>query len=292
MQASAELLLDARAVLGEGAIWSASRQVLYWVDILGETVHVFDPLTGRDQSWPVGQSVGTVVPRVRGGVLLAVRDGFAEMDDQTGRVRLLVRPAEHRDGLRFNDGKCDPAGRFWAGTMALSGGGPVGRLYRFDPDWQVTPVLDGITCSNGIAWTPDQRTMLYIDTPTMRVDAFDYDAATGTIARRRPVIAIPEGMGFPDGSTIDAAGMLWIAHWDGARVTRWNPRTGEQIGQVTVPAPRVTSCAFGGPRLDQLYITTARTGLDAQQLRQAPLSGGLFVATPGVGGLPASEFAG
>ncbi|MFA5057107.1 MAG: SMP-30/gluconolactonase/LRE family protein [Opitutaceae bacterium] len=289
-----ELVLDARALIGEGAIWNTALQRLHWIDIYGRRVFTYDPATGANRAHDVGQNVGTVVPRARGGLMLALHEGFAGFDPDTGRVTLLPRPPEHDPAVvRFNDGKCDPAGRFWAGTMALAKGPkPLGKVYRLDADGSMHVMFRDAGTSNGIAWSLDRRLLYYIDTPLVRVDAFDYDDATGAIAGRRPVITIPPGMGRPDGSTMDAEGMLWVAMWDGGRVTRWNPRTGELLQTVRLPVTLVTSCAFGGPDLDTLYITSARHGLTDQQLAAQPLAGGLFKIKPGVCGVPAPAYQG
>ncbi len=288
-----QLVLDARATLGEGAVWNQDLQRLHWIDIVGQRVFTFDPASGENRAVEVGEMVGTVVPRARGGLMLALHGGFAALDPATGRVTPLPPPPEHDPATaRFNDGKCDPAGRFWAGTMSFLKGQALGRLYRLDPDGSQHVMLCEVSTSNGIAWTLDRRTMYYIDTPLMRVDAFDYDDATGAIAGRRTVITIPPGIGRPDGSTLDSEGMLWIAMWSGGRITRWNPRTGELLHTVRLPVDRVTSCAFGGPELDTLFITSAREGLTDAQLAAQPLAGGLFQTSPGVRGLPAPAYRG
>jgi sugar lactone lactonase YvrE len=292
MSQSAELVLDAKAALGEGAIWDAELQVLYWVDILGNQVHVYDPATGQDRVVDVGQYVGTVVPRQAGGVMLALHHGFASLNLETEQVEIIADPEHHLPGNRFNDGKCDPAGRFWAGTLALDGAPEVASLYRLDADLSVHKVLDRVSCSNGIVWTIDNKTMYYIDTNLRRVDAFDYDHETGAVSGRRTAFEVPVEMGYPDGSTLDSEGMLWVALWQGSAVSRWNPVSGELLQVVEVPAPNVTSCAFSGPNLDQLYITTARNGLSEELLAKHPLAGGLFRAEVGVTGLPAFGFAG
>lgn len=286
-----ELVIDARANLGEGPIWCSHTQRLYWVDINGFTVHVFDPQSGEDRSITVGQHVGSVVPRQSGGVLVALRDGFAALDLETEQLTLLVN-VDPDPRTRFNDGKCDPAGRFWAGTMPLETREPIGHLYRLDTDLTVTRVLSGVTVSNGIVWTADCSTMYYIDTATRRVDAFDYDHVSGSIDGRRPAIDVPEEMGKPDGSTLDAEGMLWVAHFYGGRVTRWNPVTGTLLEQIMLPVPNVTACAFGGVELDQLFITTARAAMDNAALAAHPQAGGVFVVRPGVRGVSAPAFAG
>jgi len=289
-----ELVLDAHARLGEGAIWNPGLQRLHWIDIEAHRVFTFDPATGGNRGLDVGQRVGTVVPRRAGGLMVALQTGLAALDLDSGRVSPLPPPPEHDPVLaRFNDGKCDPAGRFWAGTMAFQKTpNPPGKLYRFDPDGTVHVMVRGVGTSNGLAWSLDRRTMYYIDTPLRRVDAFDYDDATGAIANRRPVITIPPELGRPDGSTLDAEGMLWIAMWEGWGLTRWNPRTGALLQQVRLPVERTTSCAFGGPELDTLYVTSARDGLTEAQLAAQPLAGGLFRLRPGVRGLPAPAYAG
>jgi sugar lactone lactonase YvrE len=289
-----ELVLDARALLGEGAIWNPALQRLHWIDIEAHRVFTFDPATGDNRACDVGQRVGTVVPRRAGGLMLALQAGFAALDLGTGRVTPLAPPPEHDPALaRFNDGKCDPAGRFWAGTMVFQKGpNPPGKLYRLDADGAMHVMLRDVSTSNGVAWSLDRRTLYYIDTPLRRVDAFDYDDATGQIANRRTVITVPPDLGRPDGSTLDAEGMLWVAMWEGWGVTRWNPQTGALLQTVRLPVARTTSCAFGGPELDTLYVTSARGELTAAQLAAQPLAGGLFRLRPGVRGLPAPAYAG
>ncbi len=287
-----ELVLDAKATLGEGAIWDARAGRLYWVDIEAGRLHVFDPGDGSDRVFELGQSVSTVVPRTRGGVMLALEHGFAALDLQTGQLTPAGGPAEPLGGLRFNDGKCDPAGRFWAGTISLDRQPGAACLYCLEPDGQVRTMLRGVTNSNGLAWGPDYRTMYYIDTPTCAVAAFDYERATGRIESPRTVIAIPPERGKPDGMTIDAEGMLWIALWGGGCVQRWDPHSGRLLATLAVPARRVSSCALGGPALDDLYVTTARIGMSPAELAAEPHAGGLFRARPGVSGVPAFEYAG
>jgi sugar lactone lactonase YvrE len=282
------------AELGEGAVWNSALQRLHWIDITGQRVFTYDPATGENRGHDVGQMVGTVVPRAAGGLMLAVHEGFAALDPVSGRMDLWPRPPEHNPTVvRFNDGKCDPSGRFWAGTMALvKGPRPLGRLYRLDPDGAMQVMLRDVGTSNGIAWSLDRRTLYFIDTPLLRVDAFDYDDATGTIANRRTVISIPPGIGRPDGSTLDAEGMLWIAMYEGWAVTRWDPRTGKLLQTIHLPVARVTSCAFGGPELDTLYLTSARHNLSEEQRAAQPLAGSLFHVKPGTRGVPAFAFRG
>jgi sugar lactone lactonase YvrE len=287
----AELLVDAHAKLGEGPVWDEREGCLWWVDILGEAIHRTDPASGSDEIVPVGQLIGAVVPRASGGLVAAVQDGFVAVDPANGRVEGLV-PVEATDPTtRMNDGKVDPAGRFWAGTMGVDHRPNAGTLYRLDPDLRVTAMVTGTTISNGLDWSPDGQTMYYIDTPTRRVDRFDFDPATGAIRGRTPAVAIREGAGSPDGMTVDADGFLWVALWDGWAVERYSPG-GRLERRVEVPAQQASSCAFGGPDLEFLFITTAQEGFPPGGLPDQPHAGGLFVCRPGVRGRPPFRFAG
>lgn len=292
MKHDAELVIDAKAELAEGAIWDAASARLYWVNINDGEVHRYDPATGDDRCLNVGQPVGTVVPRTSGGVMLALKSGFAHLDTETEALTLLCDPEEHDPTLRFNDGKCDPAGRFWAGTITGHDRPGIARLFCLFPDLTARTMLTGVTNSNGLCWSLDERTLYYIDTPTQQVAAFDYDKVTGEIGNRRVVVQVPADLGHPDGMTIDAEGMLWVAHWGGWSVNRWDPATGRHLKAILLPASNVSSCAFGGPALDTLYITTAREHLTAADLAEQPQAGGVFQAKPGVRGVPAFAFTG
>ena len=224
--------------------------------------------------------------------MVAVHHGFASLDLETERMKILADPEQDVPENRFNDGKCDPAGRFWAGTLSLQGKRGTCNLWRLDADLSVHKMLEGVSVSNGIVWTADCTTMYYVDTPTRRVDRFDYNHGAGEITNRSVAVRIPDGLGLPDGMTIDSEGMLWVCLWQGGKVSRWDPVTGELLGTIDLPASNVTSCAFGGEDLDQLYITTARITIDEEQLKEQLLAGGLFRADVGVTGVPAFEFAG
>lgn len=289
---SVELILDAKARLGEGPTWDARAGRLVWVDIENGLVHFFDPGTGQDRAIAVGQMVGCAVPRAAGGLVLGAQQGFATLDPETEALTLIAQPEAHLPENRINDGKCDPAGRLLAGTMALSLAPRVGSLYRLDRDLSVHRLLEGITVSNGLAWSADSRTLYYIDTGTRAIAAFDYDVSAGALSNRRVVARVPPELGYPDGMAIDEEGCLWVGHWDGWSVCRWDPATGQVRQRVPVPVARVTSCAFGGPNLDDLYITTAWTGLTEVQRAEQPLAGGLFRCRPGVCGAAAVPFAG
>ena len=291
--AEAELVLDARAELGEGPVWDGTAEELLWVDILGRRVHRYRPADGSSRTFETPSPVGAVATRSNGGLVLALEDGFWLQDpgDGSGGLRRLAEVESDVPGNRMNDGKVDPRGRFWAGTMAYDGRPGAGSLYRLDPDGQVTRVLDGVTTSNGLGWSPDRRVMYYIDTPTQRVDVFDYEERTGEISDRRTLVEIPSDAGSPDGMTVDAEGFLWIALWRGWAVRRYSP-DGRLERSIRVPVSQVSSCTFGGPGLAELYITSAATELGPDELLAQPHAGGLFRWHPGVSGLPAHPFAG
>lgn len=274
----AELVVDARARLGEGPIWDARSAELLWVDILAGVVHRFDPVSGTDRAFDAGGYVGAVVPRAGGGYALAVAAGFAVASDH-GEVTPLVAVG-HDEAVRMNDGACDSAGRFWAGSMRLDEAPAGGCLYRLDAEHRVEKICDGVTISNGIAWSPDDTLLYYVDTPTDAIDVFDFDPEAGTAVGRRVLTRVD---GHPDGLVVDAEGCLWVAFWGGGQVRRYSPH-GELVEVIDVPAAHTTKAAFGGPDLTDLYITTAAGG--------EPHAGGLFVAQPGVAGLSAPAYSG
>ena len=262
----AEMLYDDRAALGEGPVWDERTQRLYWVDITGRAIHYAEPASGKRETMAMPSYAGAVALTESGRRLLCVlQDGFYFVHPDTKEVGRIGDPVLHSGQMRFNDAKCDPAGRLLAGTLSLiegklslSKGEGEASLYRLDPDGKVV--------------------------------AFDYDVARGELGNRRPVIRISDGEGIPDGMTVDAEGMVWVAHWGGARITRWNPETGEQLAAVPIPAAHTTSLCFGGPSYRELYVTTARTGMKEEQLEQQPYAGGVFRVEPQVAGLPPSRF--
>lgn len=286
----AELVLDARATLGEGPVWDEAHGRLDWVDILNRRLHHFDPRSGEGDHVDVGSHVGAFARRRKGGYVLALRDGFALLD-AAGEVSTLAPVDSDGGRLRMNDGKCDSRGRFWAGTMAYDVAQGAGSLYRLEPGGEVTRVLSDVTISNGIDWSADDRLMYYIDSFAYGVDVFDFDADSGTLSNRRRAFDVandtgaPLGITVPDGMTMDAEGYLWVAVHGAGEVRRYAP-DGRVERVVTVPVLAVTSCAFGGVDLDELYITTAG------EHRRSELDGGLFRCRPGVRGRPARTFAG
>ena len=287
-----KLVIDAKAKLGEGPIWDYEKKLLYWIDIIKKEIYIFNPHTGTERIIKTGQMIGTIVPRKAGGMVLALENGFYFLDEETEQLTFIADPESDIPGNRFNDGKCDPAGRFWAGTMSKGEGKGTGSLYCLNNDLSVSKKLDGVSISNGIVWSLDNRFMYYIDTPANEVWGFDYEAETGNISNKRIVVTIPEGEGFPDGMAIDSEGMIWVTLWNGWKVSRWNPETGEKLGEIKVPAAQVTACAFGGEGLDELYITTASIGLSGEELGKQPDAGGLFSVKIDVKGLPAYKFEG
>jgi len=302
-----ELLLDARADLAEGPAWAAASGLLYWIDIRVGWLHVFRPREKADMVFDLGESVGCVAPRRSGGLVLGLRGGFALLDalsfpryfpqkSDRPSARLealhLSNPEPHLPGNRFNDGKCDPAGRFLAGTMDDAEKEACGSLYSLGPDGQVKTLLSGTRISNGLAWSPDYHTLYFVDTPTRTIMMYDYALTSGGISNPRPLLTIPAELGWPDGMTSDIEGMLWVAMWGGARLTRWNPATGKLVKEIPIPALNVTSCVFGGPDMTDLYVTTARKDMDPDQLWQYPLSGGLFRLQTNIHGMPTFEYGG
>ena len=272
-----EVVVAHRSLLGEGPVWDAQTKCICWVDILNGNIHEFSTVEKKHRILDLKDIVGAVALCSNGDLFAALKTGLAFVNRKTGKVKLMHHPEVQLPGNRFNDGKCDPAGRFWVGTMALTETTGAGSLYMIEKDLSHALKIDGVTISNGMAWSPDHQTFYYIDTPTFELVAYDYDIETGDISNRRVAINIPEKEGFPDGMTIDTEGMLWIAHWDGWQVTRWNPHTGKMLLSIPLPAARITSCTFGGDNLQDLYITSASIGLTQKQLDGQPLAGSLFV---------------
>jgi sugar lactone lactonase YvrE len=271
-----------RAALGEGPCWEPAEGALYWTDIPAHRVHRL-AADGAHTAWDTGQPVGAIVPRASGGLALAAKDGFWAMDPGSGQLALLAHVEPDVPGNRMNDGACDRAGRFFAGTMAEDECPGAGTLYRLGPDHALTPVLRDVSISNGIGWSLDESRMYYVDSLTRGIDVFDYDAASGAIGNRRVFTAVGGDGVVPDGLAVDADGCVWLALWGGGALVRYRP-DGRLEQTLEIPAACVTSCAFGGTDLATLYITTA-AGPGA-------CGGALFSCRPGATGLPASPFRG
>jgi sugar lactone lactonase YvrE len=285
-----ELLVRHDAYVGEGPVWDPRIGRLLWVDIPNGRVFLTDPDAGATVERRLPLAVGIVLPRASGGYVAALQDGFYALSDE-GEPELIA-PVEATDpSTRFNDGETDPQGRFWAGTMGWHAEPGRGSLYRLDPDGRVTRMLHGVSISNGLGWSPDGRTMYYVDTPTCRVDRFEFDPLTGDIADRREFVTIREGGGRPDGLTVDSEGALWVATWPGHGVHRYLP-DGTLDAVLPLPVSNVSSCELGGPDLRDLYVTTAWELLSEEEHAAQPLAGSLFRARVEVPGRPRVPFAG
>lgn len=282
-------IADVKAVLGEGPIWVEREQALYWVDIKGRKL--FRLSDGQDLTvWPTPYMLGSLAPRQEEGFVAGTDEGLAVVDPDRNLFELILDPEPDRPNNRFNDGKVDRSGRFWAGTMDDTEKEASGALYRLDPDSSWIRVDDGYRVTNGPAFSPDGRMMYHTDSARQVVYAFGLDA-TGSASNRREFARFGEGEGYPDGMTVDAEGCLWVAFWDGWCIRRLSP-AGECIQKIDVPVQRPTSCAFGGPALDRLYVTSASVGLDEKALAVQPYAGGLFMLEPGVAGVAERPFAG
>jgi L-arabinonolactonase len=286
----ATLAVDCRNQLGEGPVWDVREQALYWVDIVGRLVQRFDPATGGTRRWSLPERVASLALRRESGMVLALESGFAFFDLVTGGIRWIARPEAMIARNRFNDGKCDSAGRFWAGTMDDTATEHTGSLYRLDPDLSAHRMDGAIGISNSLAWSPDDRTFYFADTLDGVIYAYDFEAAAGALSNKR-AFAKPGGPGAPDGSTIDSEGFLWNAEWDGGRLVRYAP-DGSVERQVELPVQRPTCCAFGGPDLRTLYVTSASLGLDDAARASQPWAGCVLALDLGVAGLPSHRFAG
>ena len=289
--AKVDCLHPGEHILGESPVWSVAEEALYWVDIQAPAIHRLRPASGEIKTWTLPEQVGSIALRSRGGLVAATKTGFHFFDPATGRLRQIVDPERHMPENRFNDGRCDRAGRFWAGTMHESSHEPVGALYCLEPNLTVRTVQTGISIPNSLAWSPDDRVMYFADSPRRRIWAYDFDVAQGVIWNRRVFVDAADHPGVPDGSTVDAEGCLWNAEHGGSRVCRYTP-AGRLDRVLDLPVTQPTCCVFGGPRLETLYITTAREGLGPEQLAEQPLAGAVFAVQPGVSGLPEPGFAG
>ena len=275
---------NVRCQWGEGPVWW--QEALYFVDIEGHRVHRFDPADGSEKSWNVGQRVGTVVPRESGGLVIAGDHGLLFLDEETGHLTAIADPEADKPDNRFNDGKCSPDGRFFAGTISLVKKTGDARLYRLDPNLTLHEAFGPVTNSNGIAWSVDGKTVYYIDTPRKEVLAFDYE--DGHLRNLRSVVSTAHLAASPDGMTLDAEGNLWIAFCHGGCVVSFDPATGEELRRIELPCLETTACTFGGPDLADLYVTTGihKTIVEEQ-------AGRLFVIRGlGIKGLAANAFAG
>lgn len=290
LSATLEVAVHVRARLGEGPIWDDRAGDLIFVDCEESRIYRFDPAAKHLSYVTVGPIIGAAIPREAGGIVASSVEGLLAVQPH-GECQLLVPVERDRPYCRMNDAKCDSRGRLFTGTFASPFERGGNALYRIDPDGSLHLMLSGVTVSNGIGWSPDERTFYYVDTATRGIDCFDYDIGSGAISRRRRFVDIDRAHGFPDGLCVDAEGYVWIALFLGGAVRRYAP-DGQLVAQVALPVSGVTSCNFGGAALDELYVTTARNHVPTELLAGEPLSGALFRCRPGVTGQASHRFAG
>jgi len=286
---------EAGATLGEGTCWSPRTQSLWWVDILEKRLYRWRAADGARSEWQFDEEISAVAERTDGdGLIVTLRRGFASFDPDTpgAQPQYLHRPEAEPAGNRFNDGKCDREGRFWGGTMDFACKAPTGALYCFEANGSCTRHEMGFAVTNGPTWSRDGRTMYFNDTVNARIHAFDVDPASGALSNQREWLRFAPGDGYPDGMTTDAAGRLWLAHWGGACVSCHDPVSGAELGRIALPTSHITNCAFGGPDLRTLFITSARFDLTPEQLAAQPQAGGLFAVALSEPGVAASTFGG
>jgi sugar lactone lactonase YvrE len=286
----ASLLCDHKSILGEGPVWDQNKGLLFWVDIEGCKLHGHNPSSKENYTWNFEEMIGAAVPMEDGDMLLGMESGLASFNFATQKTTLLGVLENENPKMRMNDGKVDPLGNFWIGTMHKEFKPNSGNLFRIDKGYKTTLQIPKTTISNGMGWSPDHKWFYFIDTAEYVVCRYAYDVETGDISDKKVLFEIPKSYGGADGMCIDAEGMLWIAHWGGFCVRRWDPTSAEVIEIVEVNAPHVTSCCFGGKNLNTLYITTARSGLTQKQLKNSPLSGGLFTHKSKVKGIALAYF--
>lgn len=283
---TASLLHSCRNILGEGPLWHAERKSCFWVDIEGFYLYEYTWKERTVKSRKMESYVTMIVQGEGDQLLLGMKGGLARYHLDSGKLDWVTDIDKDIVHHRCNDGACDSRGRVWVGTMDMKFTKESGTLYCVDENLVIKKKLDHISISNGLAWSADNTKLYYIDSPKHTVEEYHFDEATGDIRFERDAICIPENMGTPDGMAMDEEGMLWVAHWGGFGVFRWNPFNGALLGSIDLPVPNVTSCAFAGEQLDHLIITTARENLTEKELAEYPDSGGLFIARPGVKGLP------
>ena len=289
-QKTATLEYKINSKLGEGALWNYKTQEFYWVDIEGKTLNIYNPKTKTNKVIKTPSRVGTVVPYTKQQAVVALEDGIYKINLENGDLKQISNVESDITENRFNDGKCDPKGNLWVGSMHLKESLPNANLYKVEPNGVTTKMVDSVTISNGIVWSKDTKKMYYIDTPSKSIKSYDYNIETSTISNEKIAVNIPESLGYPDGMTIDENDTLWVGLWNGNAVAQFDPKTGELISKIEVPAHNVTACAFGGENLDILYITTSTNDMTDEERKKYPLAGSIFKCKPGVKGVTAFFF--
>jgi len=285
-------VLDSGCALGEGPVWDVMEQALYFTNILGKTLNRFDPLTGEHISWAMPEHISCFGLRAKGGAIVALRTGIHLFDFESGSLEAIADPEANDSRTRFSDGKVDRKGRFWAGTMPYEQFDPICSLYRFDVDGTWEKIQGELIIANGIGWSPDNQTMYHTDTLASKIFSYDFDIESGSVANRRVLVDVPESDGFPDGLTVDAEGFIWSAKFNGGQVIRYDPE-GARERVLRMPVQRPTSCVFGGPNLNILYVTTGGWEASPQgKFSASATDGGVFAAEVGVKGIPEPRFAG
>lgn len=288
----ARCVVDAKAALGETPVWNAAEGRLYWIDCPAGVIHCYDPANGKDVILPVKVKgyLGSISLRAKGGLLLLAGKALWALDAGSTMPRRLAGVEEDMADNLVNDGKCDPAGRFWFGTMHAGVSETTGALYHYDGT-EVIKTDQGFACSNGMGWSPDGKTLYFVDMIPGRVLAYDYDVTSGMASNRRTLFSIPGNEGMPDGLCVDSEGGIWVAHWDGWCISRWSPE-GRHLSRLEVPVQRPTCPIFAGPELSTLYLTSSAADLPAESLARGPQSGGLFALDVDASGIPVAAFAG
>ncbi len=286
-----EHVLSVQNVLGEGPLWNVEEQALYWLDLRGYTLHRFWTANQAHEVFDMGMRVGSLGFRASGSLVLATNNGFCYWDTETRRMDFIANPIAGKEKASFNDGKVDRKGRFWAGSVTIGERKPQNALYRLDPGGEIHTMITGVTISNGIGWSPDDKMIYFVDSWRNTIYAYDFDLETGEISNRRPFVEMYQKDGYPvpDGLTVDSEGYVWCAIFGGFRIVRYDP-SGKADREIVLPFPRPTSCIFGGKNLDELYITTAR--LTEGEEQPHPLAGDLFRIKTDIKGLPEPKFGG
>lgn len=288
----AQILFKTECILGEGACWHAARNSFYWVDIEGKLLWEYNLSSGKTRSWHYERKISTIVIDQQDNLVIGAQGGVVRFDFRNEQFYWMVSMPLNGPLFRCNDGKCDPSGRLWMGVMHMHEHKKNGALYCISEKGDISLKIPAVSVSNGIVWTADKQRMYFNDTVTGCVQAYKYDDNTGKITFEKKAVILAPQPGSPDGMAIDEEGMLWICHYGGNGVYRWNPQTGQLIDKVDVPAPNVTSCAFGGPDRNMLVITTAREHMSNEQLKAQPLSGSIFTVKTSVKGPVLPHFKG
>lgn len=282
MQAS--LLVKSNCILAESPMWHSRRKAIIWVDIEGKNLYEYNLSKKKVNTWKFDLRVSLVIQSEGSIVLLAMQGGLAKFDIETSQLQWMVDIEKLDPNIRCNDGACDAKGRVWIGTMHIDCKEGKGSLYCVDTNLALQKKLENLSMPNGIVWSADHTIMYHIDSLSHCIQSYYFDLEKATMKFKKTVVTIPHGLGMPDGMTIDKEGMLWVAHWGGFCVCQWNPNDGGLLYKIEVPAPNVSSCIFGGDEMDQLFITTASSDMNSDALKQYPLSGSIFVASPGTKG--------